>query len=217
MNINFLSQDLQDPSATKVTDDLIPMVSAYLLEFYLVRKQMDDQTLDADTKKTVMAKFKLIVDIIGIYKDPNILKTIKDYHEEKEREKLHMIEIEENIQRERNYTRSDCMTFGDFLNNRRTMLANGFELANEGAMDQDAMNQDAMDQDAIEHDAQEHNKFMEVLNKAHDDIYKNSTLRKNIGIERSYRACFDDDDDDETQNEESEPPQTQNNQDSPSV
>ena len=204
MNINFLTLDPLDPSVTKVTDELIPMVSAYLLEFYLVRKQMDDQTLDADTKKTVMAKFKLIVDIIGIYKDPNILKTIKDYHEEKEREKLHMIEIEENIQRERNYTRSDRMTFSDFLSNRHTILAN------DGAQDQDAQDQDARDQDA-----REHNKFIEVLNKAHDDIYKNSTLRNNIGIERFYRACFDDDD--ETQNEESELPQSQNNQDSPSL
>lgn len=193
MNVNFLSLDPSDLPTAKVTNELIPMVNTYLLEFYFVKKQIDDHSLDPETRKMIMAKFKLIVDIIEIYKEPNILKTIKEYQEEKEREKIRGIEMEkkrqEMLQRDRDRAKEDSgvfgSMFGDFWNNRGT----GFV---------DDSSDDDIKSDVSE-DEFHQDKFTEMLDKAHDDLYKKSTLQQSISVERRYQCGLEDG---ETQNDE---------------
>lgn len=185
MNVNFLSLDPAELPAAKITSELIPMVNTYLLEFYSVKKQMDDPSLDPETRKTATTKFKLIVDLIEIYKDPNILKTIKEYQEEKERDRLRAIEMEkkrqEMLQRERDRARDDSGMFGgmfgDFWNSR-TGGTGGFA---------DDSSDDDIKSDVSE-DEFHQDKFTDMLDKAHEEIYTRSTLQQNINVDRRYQC-----------------------------
>lgn len=184
MNVNFLCLDPQDVAPARITSELIPMVNAYLLEFYNIKKQMQDETLDPEIKKQITQKFKLIVDLIEIYKNPSLLKLIKDMQEEKERERLRVVEMERKrqemlqIQREREQARNSSGLFDDFWN-LRSIIDDSTDDDINSNVSEDDFHQD---------------KYMDMLKKAHDSIYTNSTLQHNFTIHRRYHCGFEDSD-----------------------
>lgn len=106
MNINFLSLDPSELPAIKISSELSPMINMHLLEFYSITKKMNDlssDALDAEEKKTIKEKFKLLVDLIQIYKNPNLLKLIKECQEEEENKKLELkLRLELELKKKQN-------------------------------------------------------------------------------------------------------------------
>ena len=109
MTLKFLSLEKSDLSNDTIIKELIPLVSTYLLEFYSIKKQIIDTK---DVPPEVLEKFKLLVDIIKIYKDPNLLKFIKNSYTENNDKDLDL-EIDNKNSDDENEIQN--ILFGDML------------------------------------------------------------------------------------------------------
>jgi hypothetical protein len=211
MNVNFLSLDPSDIPHTKIINEIIPSVSVYLLD---IRKQIIDPTLDPAVRSTILMKFKIIVDLVEIYKDPGLLKLIKDYQLEKEREtqrQLFAMELEKKRKEQKNNQNNNSSNdtiFGNLLGNSENETTIDIGSFNRTADTSD----DDINSELSEEDLQQ-TEVSEMLDSAYDGISKNSTLRKNINVTRRY-MCYLQEEDSPNQNNQSSTSNTSNQLDS---
>jgi hypothetical protein len=194
---DFISLDQTDIPLERIIKEYIPSVNNFLYELYQIKKLVEDDS----TRESAMGKFKLLIDLIAIYKNPEILKSFKEYQDEKEREKerIRLQRIEDDkrregflrFQRERESQRGPM--FGDFWssagspgnvfgsNVRRSSVSSDKSTDVKSDITEDDMDQE---------------KFNDAINRAYVDILAKSTLQRLVEVKRgySYITVVDDND-----------------------
>lgn len=178
MSIQFLSFTEGDIPQEKIIAELLPDVNKFILDMYNVKKQITEKIENPNERQDIIAKFKLIVDLSEIYKNPNTLRMIKEYQDEKERERKRAAEIELRRQEMLRSPRRDNGDFFDgglfnFWNNRNNNRNN------------DDVSDDDINSDVSENEYHQ-DQMDKMLSRAYTGIKRNSTLRKIVGVERSY-------------------------------
>ena len=181
-NMQFLSLDNEELSPEKIVNEYLPLLNIHLLEINDIRKKIRDNssqnTNSADPEKIILnQKFKLIIDLISIYKDPKILSLIKEYQDEKEKERIREEEMEKTRkeimqlrQQNTNNTNDDFFGFGNFWGNSNDKYSEDDEILSE-------VSEDEFDQD----------KVTNMLNTEYANINLNSMLATTYNItKRNY-------------------------------
>jgi hypothetical protein len=181
MSIKLLSLDNSDINDEQLKNELIPFVNNTLLELYKIKKNMDDyEDMDMFTKMELMDNFKLIVDILRIYKNPGILSQINEYQKNNKN-------IEFNKDKNKDKSKNQSNGFGDFWNydfgNKESSKSPSSESADSDEVDS-VISEIDYDQD----------KFTNMINTANSQLYEKSTLRQLLTIERFYKCGLVDSD-----------------------
>jgi hypothetical protein len=172
MDVKFLSLDPSDIPERVLLSELLPDVNKFMVEFYNIRTDV----VFPSKRSSVIEKFKLLVDIIEIYKRPELLKVLRDNvaknskeELDKENERKRQEFMKQQIDSQFNQNNMFRNMFGNNQNNIRPESDN--ESDNESDISDDELDQD---------------RFVEMLNSSYDNIKKNSALKKIGKLTRKY-------------------------------
>lgn len=86
MSLQFLSLTEENIPYEKITTEIVPKITKFILEINGIRKQvMENNFMNPEMQQESIRKMKLISDIIDIYKSPTVLRMIKEFVDEKEK------------------------------------------------------------------------------------------------------------------------------------
>jgi hypothetical protein len=167
MSVKFLSLDSNDIEDTKI-NELVSMINIFIMECYTTKKQI----LDPGQKHASLKKFKLLVDIIEVYKNPNFIKIINDFNEEEEREKKR----KEFLQRQRNNAKqfNPSNIFANYWNHDNTS--------------RDDSSDDEQNRTDIEEDESLQTDVSNMLDESYGVINNHSMLQKIVEVTRHYKC-----------------------------
>ena len=149
-------------------------------------------SFDIEDRAKVLDKFKLIVDMMSIYKDPKILTIIKEYIDEKEQQRVREIE-RENIRQEimlkhqqqnqnnKSDTFDNIFDISNFWNIKTNTDMNTHVDSSSDETEKSDMSEDLLDYD----------KVTNMLNIEYDNIINNSMIRRTYDIERRNYCQLD--------------------------
>lgn len=187
MALHFLSFSDEELSQEKITKELLPKINKFLFDAYNDKKSYTDGT--PEDKKVTLSKIKLLVDIADIYANPSSLRMVKDYLEEKERERLRAIDAERK-RRERE------------MNNNSGIFGSGFfNYFNNNRRD------DSEDEELTSNVSEEDHHQQEVntmLEQSYINISERSSIGQMLEIKRTYLCEFEYDNKDNDDNEGTE-------------
>ena len=185
MSIKLLSLNDSDINEDELKSDLIPFVNDILLELYKIKKDMDDyKNMDMITKMELLYKFKLIVDIFRIYKNPEIISHINEYQKDKNKENNN-----------NNQSRGFGNLFGDYWNFGSNDKSSDKTSDKISAKSISSESIDSDDIDSVVSEASyDQDKFNNMIDNANYQIYAKSTLRQILTIERFYKCGVADSD-----------------------
>ena len=185
IDINFLSFDDNELSEAKITNEYIPLINNYLLEVYNIKKKIQEKSLDQISnlpeKVILMQNFKMVVDLISIYREPKILLLIKEYKEEKEKEKRREVEMEQLrremlLKRQQENNTFENNLFGNFWNLQTNNYSDDEEILSD-------VSEDELDRDKVEN----------MLNTEYANINTNSMLKNTYNIEKRNYCGYEND------------------------
>jgi hypothetical protein len=184
IDINFISLDTTELSEAKIINEYIPLINNYLLEVYNIKKKIQEKQSEQNSnpteKLTLMRNFKMIVDLISIYREPKILSLINEYKEEKEKEKLRVVEMEqlrkEMLLKRQQENTFDNNLFGNFWNQQNNNFSDDEDILSD-------VSEEDLDKDKVSN----------MLNDEYTKINTNSMLRKTYNIEKRNYCDFDED------------------------
>lgn len=202
--MDFLSLDTADIPLDRIINEYIPDVNTFIYELYNLKKQIEDGT----TRRTSMDKFKLLIDLIQIYRRPDILKTFKELHEEKLRK------IEEDKKRDEFMefhrqriasiqSQRQTEQFGDFWStpgessesktgDLARRLGPGLRAGpGPGRRTSTASSRSRGDNSDVSEDEMDQEKFIDAINVAYIGIIGNSTLQHVMEVKRGYTYSVD--------------------------
>ncbi|VBB18425.1 hypothetical protein YASMINEVIRUS_888 [Yasminevirus sp. GU-2018] len=172
--VEFLSFDDKEIPEAKMRTELFPIVNNFILEMHNLKKTLQDKNVDPVSKPDLVKKFKLLIDVISIYRDPSLLTLIKQYREEKEKERLREEEMEkmrlEMFKRRQNESTSlsDFPFLGSFWGTTQN------DVASEEEDILSELSEDEFMKDNVN----------EMLDEGYESITKNSMLYREYGILR---------------------------------
>lgn len=173
MDRTFLSMTDNDIPDDKMRNEMIPKLHNFILEIYETKKAVLESK---ESKAKNLKKFKLIMDIVEIYNDPDILKLIKEYKEEQIRE----AKRQEAIKKRRASASNNSFGLGGFS------LFGNFWDNNDSSSDESERRSD------ISEDEFEQDNYTKMLDDSYAGIESNSTLRHVVGITRVYETQLED-------------------------
>lgn len=169
MDRQFLSLSDKDIPDDKIKNEMIPKINVFIKDIYNIKK---DVVKSKEDKAKNLQKFKLVMDVIELFQDPNLLKFVKEFKEEQERERKRQEELKKR--RESMTTYNSHSIFDNFLNFNA-----------ESSSDESERRSD-ISEDEFEQDG-----FREMLDREYANIDTHSVLKQRIGITRVYTAEFD--------------------------
>jgi len=198
LDVNFLSFDNAELSEAKITNEYMPVINKYLLEIYNIKKEIQTHlnTPNQSSNPDLMRKLKLIVDIVSIYNEPKILSMIKDYKDEKEKEKLReeeMEKIRQELLKKRDNERYNFSYNSAYNTNFSDSLVGSFWNTDKFSEEEDILSdisEEDLDSDKVAH----------MLNEEYANIATNSILKKTYNTERHNYCEIETTPDDEQNN-----------------
>ncbi len=203
MNLNLLCLDSNDISDDKIVNEYIPLIIDFLFEIYDVRQKIQC----TEKKEEVLAKFKLIIDMISIYKYPdisNLLKNFQNYEIQKnkdEKQRLETLKIRE-IRKQEYFRRREKELNDKKLNNLSTLSevkSSGCtlfdadinaEVIAESSSSSSSSSEDKMNSD-ISEDEYKQNEVSNMLDQSYEYIKNKGILKQKYFTERTYTHVLD--------------------------